>query len=194
MKMLEAAIRRLEAEYNMFFAGRLPRLPWETRKHVEALVKRYDRLSSKNTAERFRFDTLQARFATFCELWEKQLRAKEEGRAIGGRPRKAAEKASPPLAAAAAARAAEKKADHEGLVHESTLRDPAKEPDRVKELYHQLAEARSKTGEAQIPFHRFADVVRAQVAKLGSDGAEVNFRVAVKKGKVTLSATKAEGE
>ena len=28
---LEAEIRRLEAEYNMFFAGRLPRLPWETR-------------------------------------------------------------------------------------------------------------------------------------------------------------------
>ena len=28
---LEADLKRLEAEYNMFFAGRLPRPPWETR-------------------------------------------------------------------------------------------------------------------------------------------------------------------
>ena len=37
---LEAELKRLEAEYNMFFAGRLPRPPWETRGRVEALVKR----------------------------------------------------------------------------------------------------------------------------------------------------------
>ncbi len=36
-------IKRLEAEYNMFFAGRLPRPPWETRGRVEALIKRHDR-------------------------------------------------------------------------------------------------------------------------------------------------------
>ncbi len=30
LQMLEVELRRLEAEYNMFFAGRLPRLPWET--------------------------------------------------------------------------------------------------------------------------------------------------------------------
>ena len=37
---LEAELKRLEAEYNMFFAGRLPRPPWETRGRVQALVKR----------------------------------------------------------------------------------------------------------------------------------------------------------
>jgi len=35
MQQLEAEIKKLEAEYNMFFAGRLPRLPWETRKRIE---------------------------------------------------------------------------------------------------------------------------------------------------------------
>ena len=34
MIYLEAEIRRLEAEFNMFFAGRLPRPPWETRAKV----------------------------------------------------------------------------------------------------------------------------------------------------------------
>jgi hypothetical protein len=38
-----ADLKQLEAEYNMFFAGRLPKPPWETRARVEALVKQYDR-------------------------------------------------------------------------------------------------------------------------------------------------------
>ena len=29
LSLLEAELKRLEAEYNMFFAGRLPRPPWE---------------------------------------------------------------------------------------------------------------------------------------------------------------------
>jgi len=199
MQMLEAEIKRLEAEYNMFFAGRLPRLPWETRKHVEALVKRYDRMSTKNTAERFRFGTLQARFASFCELWEKQLKAKEEGR-LPGRPRQgvAPPSVTPGTAKAAdespAGRSAEERGAREPVLHQSTLRDPSKEPDRLKELYHQLAEARAKAGETQIPFHRFAEVVRAQIAKHGGGGSEVAFRVEVKEGKVTLSAKALKGE
>src|SRR4029453_19261345 len=86
MSRLEAEIKRLEVEYNMFFAGRLPRLPWETRARVEQLVKRYDRMNLSNTAQRFRFGTVQARFMAFCELWERNLRAKEEGRGPRGRP------------------------------------------------------------------------------------------------------------
>ena len=39
---LEADLKRLEAEYNMFFSGRLPRPPWETRSRVTAAVKRLD--------------------------------------------------------------------------------------------------------------------------------------------------------
>ena len=81
MSRLEAEIKRLEVEYNQFFAGRLPRLPWETRARVEQLVKQYDRMNLSNTAQRFRFGTVQARFMSFCELWERTP-ARE-----GGRPR-----------------------------------------------------------------------------------------------------------
>jgi hypothetical protein len=34
--LLETGLKRLEAEYRMFFAGRLARPPWETRSRVEA--------------------------------------------------------------------------------------------------------------------------------------------------------------
>src|SRR4029453_1967904 len=85
MSRLQAEIKRLEVEYNMFFAGRLPRLPWETRDRVEKLVKRYTRMNLLKTAHGFRFGTVQARFMSFCELWERNLRAKEEGRGTRGR-------------------------------------------------------------------------------------------------------------
>ena len=77
---LETELRRLEAEYNMFFAGRLPRPPWETRARVDAMVKRIDRARLTNYGDRFRFTTLQTRFTKFADLWDRALRAREEGR------------------------------------------------------------------------------------------------------------------
>ena len=80
LQRLEADLKQLEAEYNMFFSGRLPKPPWETRARVEALVKQYDRAHIVNTGDRFRFTTLQSRFAAFIDLWDRGLRAREEGR------------------------------------------------------------------------------------------------------------------
>ena len=40
---LEGELKRLEVEYNQYFAGRLARPPWETRTRVETLVKQIDR-------------------------------------------------------------------------------------------------------------------------------------------------------
>jgi len=77
---LEADLKRLEAEYNMYFSGRLPRPPWETRARVEATVKRLVRLHISNYGVRFRFITLQTRFSRFADLWDRALRAREEGR------------------------------------------------------------------------------------------------------------------
>ena len=81
IELLEVELRRLETEYQMFFAGQLPRPPWETRGRVDALVKRIDRAPLSNYGARFRFTTLQARFMAFANLWDRRLRAREEGRA-----------------------------------------------------------------------------------------------------------------
>ena len=56
LQTLAAELRRLEAEYTMFFAGRLPRPPWETRGRVEAIIKRWSRAPIDTSAERFRFN------------------------------------------------------------------------------------------------------------------------------------------
>ena len=184
MQQLEAELKRLEAEYNLFLAGRRPRRPGETRARVEALVKRYDRMTTTNTAQKFRFGTLQARFVAFCELWERALQAKETGRVPGQRVPKEPPKPEP--------KAPARPAEH--LVHATSFRDPMQEADRLHELYNRLAEARAESGEAQIPFHRFAEVVRAQVQKLGGGKDEVSFQVAKKDGKVTLTVKPIKSE
>jgi hypothetical protein len=80
IKALEIEMRRLEAEYNMYFAGRSPRPPVETRRRVTGMVRHLDRKHLSNYAERFRFTALQTRFQSFIELWDRGMRARDEGR------------------------------------------------------------------------------------------------------------------
>ena len=178
---LEADLKRLEAEYNMFFAGRLPRPPWETRARVEALIKRMDRGYIQGSGERFRFGTLQTRFQKFTELWDRGLRAREEGRP--GPFAQPPPKQRPKVAAA------------DGKVlHVAAFRDPAHEMDKLHSLYDSLMDARRKAGEDAVPFHKFAALVKDQVSKLRDAGtAEVAFRVVVKDGKVNFTARGMKG-
>jgi hypothetical protein len=178
---LEAELKRLEAEYNMFFAGRLPRPPWETRGRVEAMVKRLDRGHITNTGARFRLNTLQSRFQTFVDLWDRGLRAREEGRAG-------------PFAHPARAEEQTPKRPEDRILHVTTFSNPMQEMDKLHELYASLAEARRQSGEEAVPFHKFADLVKTQVDGLKEQGsAEVAFRIALKDGKVNFTARALRG-
>jgi hypothetical protein len=182
LQRLEADLKQLEAEYNMFFSGRLPKPPWETRARVEATVKQFDRAHIPNTGDRFRFSTLQSRFAAFIDLWDRGLRAREEGRPgpFAQKPKAAPEPA--------------KRLPDDRIVHVSSFRDPVREIDKLTELYESLAEARRDIGEEAPPFHKFAELVKSQVKKLRDSGSpEVAFRVAVKDGKVNFTARGLKG-
>jgi hypothetical protein len=181
LQRLEADLKQLEAEYNMYFSGRLPRPPWETRKNVEALVKQLDRGYITNTGDRFRFTTLQYRFATFIDLWDKGLKAREEGR-------------PGPLTHLKPSKEPEKKRQEDRIVGVASFRDPVREIDKLTDLYESLAEARRETGGEPPPFHKFAELVKNQVQKLRDSGTpEVAFRVAVKDGKVSFTARGLKG-
>ena len=181
LSRLEADLKQLEAEYNMFFAGRLPKPPWETRGRVEAEVKRLDRGHMTNTGDRFRFTTLQSRYATFIDLWDRGLRAREEGR-------------PGPFSVKRGPIEPDKKLPEDRILHVSSFRDPVREIDKLTELYESLAEARREVGEDAPPFHKFAELVKNQVKKLRDSGTpEVAFRVAVKDGKVNFTARGLKG-
>jgi hypothetical protein len=181
LELLEAELKRLEAEYNMFFAGRLPRPPWETRGRVSAMVRRLDNVHIPNTGGRFRFNSLQSRFQTFSDLWDRGLKAKEEGRPgpfANLRP-PTEEKPKRPL---------------DRILKVASFSDPAREMDKLQELYESLAEARQEAGEESIPFHKFADLIKTQVNAFKAKGTpEVAFRVAVKQGKVAFTARAMKG-
>ena len=79
IEQLAADLKQLEAEYNLIFAGQLPRPPWETRRRVEAVLTRWGRRRIQGSVDRFRFQSLQSRFTTFAVRWDRELRAKEGG-------------------------------------------------------------------------------------------------------------------
>jgi len=175
LQALAAGLKQLEAEYNMFFAGRLPRPPWETRNRVQALVKKWDRGYIQSAADRFQFDTLQRRFQTFVDLWDRGLRSREEGRA--------GPFAAPPPKVAPR----EQKPDVK-VVHTTAFQDPMREMDKLHSLYDSLMDARREIGEDVVPFHRFAALVKDQVSKVREGGAsEVAFRVTMNDGKVNFT-------
>jgi hypothetical protein len=185
LQALTADLKRLEAEYNMFFAGRLPRPPWETRSRVESMIKRYERGQIQGTGDRFRFEMLQSRFRAFVDLWDRGLRAREEGR-----PGPFA--APPPKAIPKKPERPERKDGT--VVHAAAFRDPVREMDKLHSLYESLMDARRQTGEDAVPFHKFAALVRTQVTKLRESGSdEVAFRVAVRDGKVAFTVRGLKG-
>jgi hypothetical protein len=182
IQTLVSELKRLEAEYNGFFAGRERRPPLQTRARVEALIKRLDRGVIETSTDRFRFQTLQARFQAFADLWDRGLRAREEGRpGPFMQPQRDVTKRKP-------------EEPDSRVLHVTAFRDPLREMDKLHSLYDSLMDARRQNGDDVVPFHRFAALVKDQVSKLRDSGSpEVAFRVAVKDGKVNFTARGLKG-
>ena len=180
LQRLETELKRLELEYNLFFSGRLPKPPLETRGRVEALVKQYDRAHIQNFGDRFRFQSLQSRFNALIGLWDRGLRAREEGRAG-------------PFPVTRPNRPADSK-PKDRILRVTAFQDPMRELDRLRELYESVLEARRESGLNAVPFDRFAELVTSQVSQLrSSDSSQVAFRVMVKDGKVSFTARALKG-
>lgn len=186
MMQLESEIRRLEAEFNMFFAGRLPRPPAETRARVAALVKKHDQAFIRNTADRFRFESLQNRYSKFIELVERQLTNRELGRPVAGARR--VEEAPPPRRPDPR----DEPVADPGLIRFARDQQHSADSEPVKKLFEQLAEAKKQVGETPVAIDRLAALVKAQVDKFAAEGKNVSFKVAMKDGKVSLTAKPTE--
>jgi hypothetical protein len=220
MSHLEAEIRRLEGEYNQYFAGRLPRPPFETKNRVTAMVKKFDNSYIQNTADRFRFETLQTRFYKLLEMIDRQMTNRELGRmTFGKRPPGAAVPSAPSVPAATSTEAkpasggADTPAESRRSASESARAkaDAKAEKDvaervvkfnkaeagadsRVKELYEQLAAAKKQVGEQPVAYERVAALVKQLVGKFADDGTKVAFKIALKDGKVSLTVKPEKGD
>lgn len=175
LQALAVQLKKVEAEYTMYFSGRTSRPPVESRAGLDRAFKRVSRSSFDSSMTRFQFTTLQARYSSFSDLWDRGVRAREEGR--GGPFMR-----QPPESAPAPA--------SEDVVHATAFRDPVQEMDKLRDLYDALMDARRDEGHDAVPFHKFATMVREQVRTLQArhPGDEVWFRVTRQAGKVSLTA------
>lgn len=170
---LEIGLKQLKVQYDMFFAGSVPRPPLELRAEIERLIKRYTNAPVRKYSARFHFNALVSRFNTMSELWAKTIRSLEEG-----------ERPAPAVA--------DRAGRDEQLVARCTVQDPLLERDRLKALHARLVEARKQTGEkdGKLSFESFLKGISSQAGKLREKNGcdKVELRIIVKDRKVVVKA------
>ena len=174
---LEDDIRRLRVEFDIFFNGGAKRPPYDTKGRVETLLKRLGDDRTLTYAQRYRYNSLAARYNAFRDLWRRTIQGREEGRD-----------------AVSAARAQVKKepAPKEVEAVSFVCADAHHEVEVLKQLYNSLLEAKRRCGEPteDLSFPKFHRLVASKTdglkQQLGCD--RVRFSVAVEDGHVSFKA------
>jgi len=184
---IETAIRQLQVKWDLFFSGAEKKPPVDLQTQVEQLVRRYANQEIRNNGERFRYQGLTARFTTFSELWQKRLRAREEGKVFGMHGLRA-EKLPPPPPPP-------REVPHErpaaAQPSEFRVADARRDTESIRALYDRFVEARARAGEGGAPaFDSFRQLIAKQADRIRAEkGAQaVDFRLETKDGKVSLKA------
>ena len=186
--VLEQSIKRLSADCDAFLYGSTAKPPYEGRRRVEDMLRRLNASEEMSAVERYRFSTLQGRFSSLVERWDRLLAEKESGRRPGlyghFRPGSAAaEGGSPPPPAPNAGLSASVQGERAAV--------PA-DPDR--DLFERYVAAKKARGE-DVSGYRLEGFLeglererRKVREKVGS--TDVVFEVAERDGRVRLIAKK----
>jgi hypothetical protein len=166
MRLLKERIRQLEIEWEQWFAGILPKPPWENQRIIENVILRYSRNPPRSLSEQSVFQMYQSKFNTYSEMWNRRMRLKEEGRLPGGPEQKVRPKS--PV----------------------TVKAPPKS-DEMRNVFDDFVAAKEQAGQStgKLTFDAFKHQLVKQRSKLQSErGYDVDFGVTVKDGKVSLVA------
>jgi hypothetical protein len=174
---LEEDIRRLRIEFDIFFNGAAKRPPYDTKGRVETLLKRLGDDRALTYAQRYRYNSLAARYNAFRELWRRTMQGREEGR--------------DPVSAARAN--AHKEAAAVPIEPASFVcLDAHHEVDVVRNIYDSLLEAKRLCGEPteDLSFPKFHRLIasKADGIKQRAGCDRVRFSVVVEEGHVSFKA------
>jgi len=189
---LDDYVRRLKIEYDIYFGGGSKKSPADLEWRVQTILRKYSDGSKLNYAQRFRFNSIQQRYALFAALWHQKLRIKEEGyrrpqdavlgiQGLRGEEQHAAEEA---LKAHAP-----RPADHKPF--SIACSDADAERENIDALFRALTEARNKTGESGGgTVESFRNFVRQKTAQIRKQYgcAAVEYSVESSDGQVRLKA------
>lgn len=209
---LERNITALRVEYERFFGGELKRPPVQSRRTIEDVLRRAGNAEVEKAAERFRLQSLQSRYNSFVEIWDKRMRAKEEGttgpvrRLASSTP--AVKPEAPPAATKPAAKKADSAADVAALLAAAEAavartQPPAPAPDApaapsVKPksrvdftpLFQRYVAARQALGEdvTKLRYEKFEEAVRRQAEEIRkrTGSSRLVFEVQTAEGRVKL--------
>jgi hypothetical protein len=174
---LEDDIRRVRIEFDIFFNGGAKRAPYDTKGRVETLLKRLGDDRTLTYAQRYRYNSLAARYNAFRDLWRRTMQGREEGRdqVSAARAQVKSETNTQPIEAVS-----------------FVCLDAHREIEVVKNLYTSLLEAKRRCGEPteNLSFPKFHRLIASKADALKEQGGcdRVRFSVAVEGGHVSFKA------
>jgi hypothetical protein len=213
LKHLDAEIRKLKIQFDLFFVGANPKPPLDQRDALEKQIKKYQGANMRNLGDRFLYNSIVNKFNAYSELWAKSMRSKEEGARVHPLAIHRAQQAALaetggtagplPLAAAPAAGtrhgrvAAAARAAHDDAAEGSVWRVSTTERDqeRLKSFYQEFIAAKTQVGDGKKPtFDAFAREIAKHAAALKGkvDCEAIDFKIYCKDKKVSIKAKPAK--
>ena len=174
---LEEDMRRLKVEFDIFFNGAVRRPPYDTKSRVETTIKRLADDRSLSFAQRYRYNSLVARYTSFRELWRRTIQDREEGRGSASVVRSTAH--------------------HEAEARSTFVcTDAHQDVGLIKNLFDALIEAKKRCDEPSddLSFPRFhrTVVLKTEALKKQLGCERVRFSIGIENGQVSFKA-KADG-
>jgi len=170
LEELDLALTMLKRDYEIYFSGGLKLPPLEAHRKIEGEIRKLSRITGLNYAQRFRYNNLSARFNSYVDLWNKQMRYKEEGRTPSGGVLQIPEK--------------EKKSVRRKSVDA--------EATAYQKIFNDYLQSREKTGETTtgVSFAKFSEQLTKQKEAIVNryECKDVEFYVTVEQGKTKLKA------
>jgi hypothetical protein len=194
LTLLDESVRRLKVEYDIYFGGGSQKPPAEVEWRVRNLLRKFSDGHNMNFSQRFRFNTIQQRYALFSALWQQKLRIKEEGYR---RPQDAVLgiqglRIDEQHAAEEALKAQEKPASrHPQGPFSIDCSDADSEPQKVEALFSALTAARQYAGDKSGgTLDSFVKFVRQKTSQIRNEYGcpAVEYSVEIKNGQVKLKA------
>lgn len=183
LTILEDSIRRLKIEYEIFFNGGSKRLPYDLRWRVESLIKRYSDFGKMSFAQRFRYNSLVAKFQSYTDLWRRLVKSKEEGRPVF---------ATLPTPESETETQSQPQSTGDRTICQLVCSDPEAEDEKLQNLFKSLVEAKRECGEKPetLQFQAFKKFLADKTAKLKDQFKceSVCYVISVESGKVKLTA------
>lgn len=183
LEFLEDGIRRLKIEYDIYLNGHRKKPPEDLRLRVEKIVRKLAEVSDMSFGQRFRYNTLIARYYVYKDKFRRTMMEKEAG--LREREEKAAKSTS-------AQAPAPTETTPPGM--RVSIADAEIDEQKVRKLYDYVQSLRGTSANqpANISYQQFASYIAKQTqsirGKYGCNSVEFNISVEEKAIRFTARA------